>query len=212
MFDLETTFMEVLLSNEQNRRLFFGFSIDQDLAKTLCELQCAMSNQGVLVDPINFHMTLLFLGSLSNTDYHKLVGEVDARCKRESQHFSQFEQNLDLVSYWHKPKIISLASFQACDKLNAFYQYFVQFIQPLELKISSPIRAAISPHITLLRKAKPLDISYSGNSFPLLAIQSLTAIELSRNQLLKPTQLHLYQSTNDGSGVRYRIINSWPLI
>jgi len=167
------------------KRLFLGISPDSDQIVPLATLQQQLAPIGRPARLANLHMTLFYLGQCNRDLCHAIIMAID------QLPLAQFTVSLTTLELWQKPKIICFAGIAQDSAL-------CQLVYDLETIAVSlgldPAPHQYRPHITLIRKAKILPC--------LASINALT---------LKPQQLHLYHSVSSPMGVRYQIINSWPL-
>lgn len=167
------------------KRLFLGFSPDTEQIQSLLRLQSALPGPCNPVPPTNLHMTLAFLGPLSQAQQQQLIQSLNQMDK------PSFSVTLDKLCLWQKPRILCLTGAPSDPALKQMATQTQLLAAHLGLHQSE---YDYQPHITLCRKAHILPQH--------IKVPALT---------LKPTQLHLYHSHNPGDGVRYRILKSWPL-
>ncbi|MGI2258795.1 RNA 2',3'-cyclic phosphodiesterase [Shewanella sp. GXUN23E] len=167
------------------RRLFLGFAPTPAQVVQLSALQRDCQSSGQPVNQANLHMTLVFLGMVSQEQEQQLRDAVAGlpRCR--------FSVTLDQLVYWQGAKVLCLSGTVMDPALKQLAHCAGQLAARLGLHQSEH---PFTPHITLSRKAK-----------------SLPAKVVPPSISLQPDSLHLYLSHNPGDGVRYDIIQSWPL-
>ena len=181
----------------RSQRLFLGFSLSAAQSAELAGWQQQYLNntktqghQGALVTPSNLHLTLAFFGNVAAEQLLALHESIEALP------LERFAQPLGQLAYWPQPKICCLTNGAVAPAL----QYMAAAAQKLagSLQLHQSEHEVYRPHITLARK--------------LAAAEAELALSQTAPQLmLAPHELHLYESNNDGSGVRYDIVSSWPL-
>ena len=181
-------------------RLFFAIDITEQDKDQLAIWQEKLSHENdnqkndghksyALVDKNNFHITLSFLGQVTDEQYQQLIDKADQLAAQISLTETQTIE-LDHLRLFKKPKVLYLGLAQTPNWLAMLAEQLKQ--KALSLKIFQEARP-YCPHITLARKAKvlpevaPLNIKLTVNSFS------------------------LYQSISTASGVKYRPIKTWQL-
>ena len=88
--------------NAKSKRVFLGFSLNEQQTQSISLIQSPLPNNVRLVPKANLHMTLAFLG---NTCSHQLtqLNEQVSLIKKQT-----FKVTLNELSYWQKPKIFCL--------------------------------------------------------------------------------------------------------
>ncbi len=170
---------------------------------------------GRRVNKQNFHMTLAFLGAVSDEVQAHLELALDSFNHSNQSQWPAFEVTLDTLTLWRKPQVLCLSG--KLDDLN------------LQLTVDRCWHAAkeaglfcgktntsktndeftFTPHITLFRKAKQIPedhLPQTGLLQARLIAHSLIPMTLS------PQQMHLYESLSTSTGVEYRILRSWTLV
>ncbi|GGI76704.1 RNA 2',3'-cyclic phosphodiesterase [Shewanella hanedai] len=189
------------------KRLFLGIAPTQAQLTRLSTLQTELNIDGKKVSPTNFHMTLAFLGLLDMHSQYKLQHMLDIRHSSSAHRWPAFSVTLDTLTLFRKPQVLCLSG-----KIeDPHLQLIIDDCRALMLQIGMDIAAressevpknlipqeppiAFIPHVSLFRKAK-----YLPEQSPPL---SLT---------LTPEKVHLYVSTSTPDGVKYQILQSWPL-
>lgn len=184
-------------TSAHHQRLFLGFSLSDEQTAALHTWQQQYLSASVIsgsnvkaVQPNNLHLTLAFLGNVNSEQLLPLHESVEALP------LERFSQPLSQLDYWPTPKICCLTQAMVTPAL----QHLADAAQKLagRLQLHQSEHAQYRPHISLARKLSQTDAAQ---------VLQQTAPQLC----LAPQQLHLYESSNAGSGVRYEIVASWPL-
>lgn len=167
------------------KRLFFALWPDQ---KTRSEID--RLNQTIKLDtirhlkPENLHVTLLFLGNVSD--------EIAALVQQRAQHIKAqpFSFYFDGIDFWQRPRVLCLTASQQPPELYDLVTQLTDMVADLPLSlIDRPYRA----HITLARKAKT---SYALEYEPVK---------------WQAEEFVLVESRSDKQGVHYDVLARWPL-
>lgn len=134
----------------------------------------------------NFHITLAFLGDVSESQLDSLSQYIDTHLNTRC-----FSLTLDYVGYWSKPKALWLGNTQV-PKEQLDLVALLQKASPA-CGITLQKRDYIS-HLTLARKC---------NENPPAAL-------IEPNFAFQATELTLYESASSAHGVVYRPVLSWP--
>lgn len=174
------------MSSAPLRRIFIGLPLPKKSQQQIMQWrgQCDITKLGKLVPPANFHLTLFFLGGITEQQ----LADVYQACARLNG--QQFNLLFDRVSFWPKPKITALLPTQTPSSLQTLFQRVKQQLQLLGFNYQ---HSQFRPHITLARKSQA-DI----NDQP-------PSIEVAFNQWA------IYQSINRGQGVEYLPLYQWQL-
>ena len=171
------------------KKLFLGICLDKQQRQEIRQLQDNFSSDVRLVPITNLHITLAFFGLVSSKTQRKLEKRISAL------HKPAFSVTLDQLAHWKKPRILCLTG-QTKDKALLQIAKECQLLAAdLDLPHSEHI---FSAHITVARKALQLP-------------QSPALQELFKPLLIKPKEIHLFESKSCDNGVEYRILRSWPL-
>jgi 2'-5' RNA ligase len=174
-------------NSTQTKRLFFALWPGSDTREAMYQVACTLKKQtdGRLVNLENLHLTLAFLGSVTQQ-------QQDCMQKVASQiHIPRFTMTLSELGYWPRPKV---AWIGARDIPAGLMQLATSLNANLETCGYQPEKRPFQAHITLLRKAKrhPQDtqtpeINWSVDRFVLV------------------------ESITHAQGVKYQIVAEWPL-
>lgn len=140
------------------------------------------------VNPLNFHMTLFYLGLCDDIKLVRL------REKLSSHRLPAFKVALDKIECWATPRAVCLTGKATDPRLMALAALIESIC--VELGCEKPAHL-FKPHITILRKARELPSTLKNLRFNPL--------------ILAPLELRLYHSHSSPTGVQYDILNSWPL-
>lgn len=149
----------------------------------------------------NFHITLAFLGSISNTDRQALIDKANTyMCESYQLNSVKLPLNLhlDRCGWFRKPKVIYLANSIIPDWLDKLANYLN--VCASQLTIFQEERA-YSPHVSLYRKA-----TTSADKF-----LHTTEQQLGVDITITIKSFSLYQSISTPDGVQYNPINQWRL-
>ncbi len=167
------------------KRLFFALWPDEEIRGKVAGVVRAIRNERfkkVRID--NIHVTLVFLGSV-DTEQEIALKEGAANLKVES-----LQLDFDRLTLWRRPGILSLTCSQQPPPLLELVAGLTRLAVECGLEVDQrPYQA----HVTLARKAyrKP---------------------EIELEPLLWPAgDFALVESAADEGGVRYQVLQSWPL-
>ena len=167
-------------------RLFFALRPDKS---TRNQLENVGNNSKVnskhLVPGKNLHLTLVFLGTVSDVACQekliKLAGKIDA---------SKFSLNISISGWWRRPRILWLAPENIPNALSQLVMKITQTALVCKLDIQN---RHYNPHITLARKiSSPVQVKFE----PII---------------WNIHDFYLIESNTRPEGAEYRIIHSWPL-
>jgi 2'-5' RNA ligase len=184
-------------TSERKRRVFFALwpSEEQQAALASAAQSVTEASGGRVVPALNFHVTLVFVGSVAEVrmpDLFKIAAHVSAAA-RDSREFGSgpLQLGFDAVEYWRKAKIIcatasmpSAAATALSEELKS--HLFAAGFAP-DIK---PFRA----HVTLARKVPHGTHDRTMQSVP-----------------CSFTDCALVDSRTGPGGSLYSVLNSWPL-
>ena len=84
------------------KRLFLGIALDKQQAEQIYQLQMQLDKSLKLTPRHNLHMTLAFLGLVSDEIQQQLEEQVSLMFK------PKFQQALNTLTYWQKPQVLCL--------------------------------------------------------------------------------------------------------
>ncbi len=167
-------------------RLFFALWPDDETRKKLYQVARQFKNDNIrLVKPSNLHMTLEFLGEITDADKQGLID------KASEIHCEPFSIDLTRVGWWKQPQILYVGTTQVPGQLLKLVKSIRQCVKQQGLK---PDNREYKPHVTIVRKAKSIivpketfHINWHANSFSLIV------------------------SKSSDDGVEYTPLQQWPL-
>lgn len=196
------------MTSEPTRRVFFALWPSQEERRALAEVaQSALqAGGGRLVPAFNFHVTLVFVGSVAEArmqDLVKIAGEVSAAA-RGSREFGSgpLQVAFDAVEYWRKPKIICATAGMPSAAASALSEALgtgllaAGFTPDLKIlwSVGGHQIQEFRPHVTLARKvAHPIHP---------IGIQPV---------LWSFTDFALVDSRTEPNGSVYTVLRTFPL-
>jgi 2'-5' RNA ligase len=169
-------------------RLFFALQPDEIIQSELNHIIQQLDDRELkVIKQTNLHMTLEFVGEISEKEQHALTTAVD---KLQAK---QFNLRLTHMGWWQKPAILWLAPDETPPLLNALVNSLKACINQLGLKVDDrPYR----PHVTLARKVK-----------------QAKAVSHQKFDIEWPvSRFVLMRSESTPTGVEYRVLREWPLL
>lgn len=170
------------------KKLFLGIALDKLQRQQIVQLQEHFPLEVRRVPAANLHMTLVFFGQVSNKTQRKLEKGISAL------HKPKFSVTLNKLAHWKKPKILCITGESKDKGLQQLAKDCQLLAAALDLPSSEHVFTA---HITVARKARQLPPPADG-----LRLEPV---------VLKPEEIHLFESKSVETGVEYRILRSWPL-
>lgn len=173
------------MSVEQSR-VFFALNPDSDTRRRLAAISAGLdAGAGSKVPPENYHLTLLFLGSVERS----LLPELSAAAARIES--APFRLDIDLAGWWPGPEVLWLGPTRAPTGLQYLAERLSQQAQAMDLLTTIPV---LKPHITLLRPA-----------------QDPVVLPEFKHFTWQVDAFCLMESISQPEGVRYQILENWPL-
>lgn len=174
------------LINEPQSRLFFALTCSAPLRKAISQWRALLSpHAGRPVPAANFHLTLLFLGSVDQAQ----IAEICTTASKIKVPGKPLTLVLDRLEIWRKSKALVLTPEDAPPELMrlsyALEQAMLRFGQDLEHK-------EFRPHLTLARDYQSA-VPEAGSP---------------PEFFLQADSFALYESHKG----QYRIIGQWPLV
>jgi len=170
-----------------NHRLFFAVELEPALKTRLLTLQQEMSD--VVASPVpgeNFHITLNFLGQVSDKKLEMILDNIQAIP------LAPFAVHLTDLIYWPKPKIVAVALDDSDNQLLACKKQIDEMLSQIDY-FQREKRPYI-PHITLFRQ-----------------VDTPPEENILIDATIKVSQVSLMVSQSSRKGVSYSAIESWPL-
>ena len=172
-------------------RVFFGLQIDAATALHIADWRDRqLACDGRAVPPANFHITLAFIGPLSDSALERLCREVEDWLARVEVPGANLA--LDRTGYWHKPGIYWLGPSAWPEDLDRLAHKLGGLAGAVGAKRD---RASFQPHVTLFRhcaSAPPLPVA-------------MPAIALAYRHFA------LFESRQGRHGVSYHVLQEWDL-
>ncbi len=167
------------------KRLFFALWPSHDVRLRCAALQKSLPLgicQPVVID--NFHITLVFLGSVDSRQEQALIAAA------KNIQMAPIKIVFDQLSFWKKPGIVCLTS--NISELSSSLLAVVKSLNELAVQLNIPVDARpYHAHVTLARKAKQA-----------VAIDFEPIVWCA-------DKFHLVESFSTQVGVSYRICHSW---
>ncbi len=168
-------------------RLFLALWPDEKTREQLCDVANQLKNENIkLVKKSNLHMTLEFLGEVSDKDRDELIQRLND-IKTEP-----FEIRLSRTGFWKKPQILYVGTTIIPKQLLTLVKSIKKCVKQQGLKTED---REYKPHVTIARKAKQIflpketfQINWQVNNFSLIISNSMN------------------------EGVEYQVVRQWPLI
>lgn len=167
----------------ETQRLFLGFPATS-LATPLGLIQDKLSLSGRRIPQEQLHMTLRFLGNLTERQYTSLLSQLSTMA------LPRFMLRLEQLGCFPRANVVWIGPTTVPVELTTLYQELNNRCGSLKL---APPHRAYRPHITLFRHP---------------CLPELPAIT---PLIYRPSELCLYQSTHTEQGPYYRIQSRWPL-
>ena len=167
--------------------MFFALWPDDEIRNSLYNVAAQFKDEELRrVKKSNLHMTLEFLGEVSDSEQQKLIERV-SQIKSEP-----FELQLTRIGFWKKPQILFIGTTQIPNPLLTLVKSIKKCVKQQRIKTDD---REYKPNITIARKAKKVivpketfTIDWQVSSFVLVV------------------------SNSTDNGVEYRVINKWSLI
>ena len=166
-------------------RLFFALWPDNKTQSNLYHVARQFKNEKIrLVKKSNLHITLEFLGEVSEYNKQQLI--------EKSNHIQvePFEIELTNIGWWRKPGVLWIGMHHIPQPLTNLVESIKQIVEQQDMETD---KRSYKPHITIARKVKQIqlpkqsiDIRWQVNSFALV------------------------ESRSTEMGVVYQTIQKWP--
>ena len=179
----------------RTHRLFFALWPGDQVRHSVIETfsQLALNNKGRIIQPRNLHMTLHFIGSV--TEDVKDCMQMAAQTVRSDP----FEYYLDQFGSFRRAKIL----WMGCQKVSVeLTQLHNKLAVALERCGYQSENRVFTPHLTLMRK-------YQGPLRNQMAKQSAEQVDFSIPWFVN--EFVLVESDTDKQGVIYQVIEKYPL-
>ena len=167
-------------------RLFFALWPNDATRHELFHIALQFKDEKLrLVKKSNLHMTLEFLGEVSEEDQRGLI-EKAGKITGEA-----FDIELTRVGFWRKPQILFVGTTQLPKPLTQLVKDIRKMLKKQGLK---PDTREYKPHVTIARKAREIVVPKG---------------TVHINWHVDRFALVISESTD--TGVQYRVLESWPL-
>ena len=166
------------------KRLFFALWPDTDIRSEIDGLNQSIDQPGRKLVPENLHITLVFLGNVSD--------EIAEALQQQAAFISArpFSLTFDEIDYWRRPRVLCMTCQRQPKPLYQLVNALTRMVEAFPVKLD---KRAFRAHITLIRKAK----SRPRCDFEPIAIDADSFV--------------LVQSVSTENGVRYDVLARWPL-
>lgn len=166
------------------KRLFFALWPDAASRSQIDQLNQTLDQPGRKLVPENLHITLVFLGNVSD--------EIAEAVQQQAAFISArpFSLTFDKIDYWRRPKVLCMTCQRQPKPLYQLVNALTQMVEAFPVKLD---KRAFRAHITLMRKAK---------SRPQCDFEPIT---------IDADSFVLVQSVSTENGVRYDVLARWPL-
>ena len=167
-------------------RLFFALWPDDETRKQLYDVAKQFNQDNIKhVKKSNLHITLEFLGEVSDQDKEELIEKIN-KIKNES-----FDIELTRTGFWKKPQILWIGTTQIPESLIKLVKLIKKCVKQQGLKTD---QREYKPHVTIARKVKQVIVPKETFYIPWHVDNFALVVS---------------NSTNDG--VEYGVIKDWPL-
>jgi 2'-5' RNA ligase len=167
-------------------RLFFALWPDEKVRKELSKVASLFKDEKLrLTKTSNLHITLAFLGEVSEQDQNRLIE------KANSINCNSFLLALDAIGCWKKPGILWLAPKDVPEDLKELVKQLQVVIKQQGLQIDD---RPYKPHVTIARKAKQFTVPKEKIDIP-----------------WDVTSFALVVSKSSDTGVEYHVLQKWNL-
>ncbi len=168
-------------------RLFLALWPDDKTREQLFDVANQLKNENIkLVKKPNLHMTLEFLGEVSDKDKDELIERLND-IKTEP-----FEIKLSQTGFWKKPQILYVGTTIIPKQLLTLVKSIKKCVKQQGLKTDD---REYKPHVTIARKTKQI-----------LLLKETFQITW------QVTSFALVVSNSTNAGVEYWVIREWSLI
>ena len=172
---------------DKKSRLFFALWPSQQIRATVEEVASPLLHEvdGRIITPENFHITLHFIGSVTDEVKHCLHQSA------QSVTCEAFDLRLDHFGFFSKAKIFWMAPQFMPPQLTRLHNTLGNALTACDFQ---PDLRAYSPHVSLLRKAGKTAVDY-----PAFSIN------------WHVDEFVLIESCSNVTGVSYKVLERYPL-
>ena len=174
------------MAGARHKRLFFALWPEERTRAELAALQaCLPGQQGRWVHRQDLHLTLRFLGQVPTSRLGCLEAAAEVIQGRP------LTLTLDHFEYWGRPRILCLAAAGVPAELQSLVTALNDSLNDCGFE---PERRPYRPHVTLLRKALPMETRH-----------------LEQPITWRADHFVLVESRPGGEPPHYRPLQGWPL-
>ena len=172
----------------KTHRVFFALWPDKNVRQEMeRRIKPLLINHSAKIVPVhNWHITLAFLGNVSEEVYQCIQQQAD---KVTGQ---SFLLKLDTFDYWKRPQVAWLGCETIPDELQALFSSLNEALGPCGY---TPKFSKFAPHMTILRKTN------SG-----LKEKNIAPVQWQVNEFV------LVESQTNHQGSTYNIVKKWTLL
>ncbi|QUJ67050.1 RNA 2',3'-cyclic phosphodiesterase [Photobacterium sp. GJ3] len=174
------------------KRMFFALPLTEPPAENLqpyqqlCHFKDHFPGRGRVVPDANLHLTLAFLGQVTEAQQQQLIQAT------EQLTIPAFNVVFNFIRYWKRSRVIWMGAEQSPPALLQLAEQLGEIAEATGLPRDT---RQYTPHITLKKNVRQRPVLDS----------------LSPDFHFHFQRFGLYISEVDGPGVRYRLVNQWPL-
>ena len=169
-------------------RYFFALNPDDKTRENIVFTRFQLPRSGGGVKSKNIHMTLLFLGDLTQEQLHKMIHEAKLII------FPEFELSLNKLGYFKNSQVIWLGTDTIPETLLHLNQQLLKAAKQSKVAIS---QQTYKPHVTLAKKLKTIDNTKIIDNTVVLPVN------------WKVTDFVLFKSIDTAQGVQYQVVESF---
>ncbi|MCU7833825.1 MAG: RNA 2',3'-cyclic phosphodiesterase [gamma proteobacterium symbiont of Taylorina sp.] len=129
-------------------RYFFALKPEDETRDKIVLTRSQLSCSGRWVKTQNIHLTLLFLGNISQEQQYKVINEAKKIA------FPEFELSLDKTGYFKKSQVAWLGFDRVHESLLILNQQILKAVKQSNISIS---QQTYKPHVTLARKSEKIN-------------------------------------------------------
>lgn len=172
-------------------RCFIGLSVNEEIKNIAVDLQkqiLALNIPCRLVPPENLHLTLVFLGVISNNKTNKLINIIN-RVNKKINRIELLTKKLSAFPNKNNPRVI-IIEFQKNKLLEKLVQKIKETLKKEGFEFD---KKPFVPHLTIARTKKKQKVDFN-------------LIKIDQKKLFI-NKIFLYRSFLSSKGASYQIIN-----
>ena len=167
-------------------KLFFALWPNEEIRTQLENVNHQFRNKDFrLTKKSNLHITLEFLGEISDDDQRELINKIN------ELHCESFDLELTRIGWWRKPAILWIVTANIPKPLTSLVKAIKKCVDQQGL---NPDQREYNPHVTIARKVKQVIVPKE-----------------TFNIAWHVNSLALVISKSNTGGVEYRVLQDWPL-